>query len=170
MIPWNQFGFVREFGFVDEFQFVHSRFQPLMEMLLLHVSCTHGAFPLSPLWLVSSHFAFTHQHQFLAIHEDELRALPVPEIARKYYEVDYRNNPHLFEAFCAVSKSSGTNSEVSSFRRGDRPHELNSLYDVFKNVRDDEREHWMALCNLVQYDDLDAADEANVRSTEARDN
>ena len=31
---------------------------------------------------------------------------------------------------------------------------LNSLYDVFVNVRNDEREHWKTLCNLVQYDDM----------------
>lgn len=29
-----------------------------------------------------------------------------------------------------------------------------SLYDVFVNVRNDEREHWKTLCNLVQYDDM----------------
>ena len=31
---------------------------------------------------------------------------------------------------------------------------LRSLYDVFVNVRNDEREHWKTLCNLVQYDDM----------------
>lgn len=30
----------------------------------------------------------------------------------------------------------------------------NRRYDVFVNVRDDEREHWKTLCNLVQFDDM----------------
>ena len=36
----------------------------------------------------------------------------------------------------------------------DRRPTLRSLYDVFVNVRNDEREHWKTLCNLVQYDDM----------------
>ncbi len=35
-----------------------------------------------------------------------------------------------------------------------RRPKLQSLYDVFVNVRDDEKEHWKTLCNLVQYDDM----------------
>ena len=31
---------------------------------------------------------------------------------------------------------------------------LDSLYDVFVNVRNDEKHHWETLCNLVQYDAL----------------
>ena len=46
-----------------------------------------------------------------------------------------------------------------------RPHRLNNLYDVFRNIRDDENEHWMALCNLVQYDDMNAVDSVDVQST-----
>jgi len=113
------------------------------------------------------------KQQFLALHEDELRALPVPEVARKYYEDEFRRNPNFFKAFCAVSKSpmeSHHHSQTSgsSPRRDNRPHELHSLYDVFLNVRDDEKEHWMALCNLVQYDNLTAVDEASVKSTGTR--
>lgn len=108
--------------------------------------------------------AYKVYDEFLTLHADELRTLPVPDIARKYYETDYYKNPHLFEAFCAVSKSSEGNG--GDPRRDNRPHELNSLYDVFRNVRDDEKEHWMALCNLVQYDDLSAVEEHKVKSTE----
>jgi hypothetical protein len=33
---------------------------------------------------------------------------------------------------------------------------LNSLYDVFVCIRDDEKEHWKTLCHLVQYDQMSA--------------
>jgi hypothetical protein len=122
-------------------------------------------------WIFRLHDVPTQQ--FLTVHEDELRALPVPEIARKYYEDEFRRNPNFFKAFCAVSKSpmeSHDHSQTSgsSPRRENRPHELHSLYDVFLNVRDDEKEHWMALCNLVQYDDMAAVDEASIKSTGTR--
>ena len=38
-------------------------------------------------------------------------------------------------------------------------------YDVFVNVRDDEREHWKTLCNLVQFDNMEGAGGV-VRSTQ----
>jgi ubiquinol oxidase len=109
--------------------------------------------------------AYKIYEEFLTLYEDELRALPVPEIARKYYEVDYQNNPHLFETFCAVAKCQEGDSKILSSRKDNRPHELHTLYDVFRNIRDDEKEHWMALCNLVQYDDIGGVDETNVQST-----
>jgi len=116
--------------------------------------------------------AYKIYDEFLTVHEDELRDLPVPDIAKKYYENDFHKNPHLFEAFCAVSKgtekSSQNKNSDSSPRKDNRPHELNSLYDVFWNIRDDEKEHWMALCNLVQYDNIYAVEESNVKSTIGR--
>ena len=103
------------------------------------------------------------------MHGEELKKLPVPEVARKYYESDLIKNPHLFEAFCAVSKAPRTHStfteQISNPRKDNRPHELNNLYDVFMNIRDDEREHWMSLCNMVQYGEMDAVNDANVKST-----
>ncbi len=108
--------------------------------------------------------------QFLTIHEEELKTLSVPDIARKYYESDYVKNPHLFEAFCAVSATDGHTKSLdySNSRRKNGPHEMKNLYDVFLNIRDDEKEHWMSLCNIVQYGEMDAVDVANVRSTNGR--
>jgi len=117
--------------------------------------------------IVEDH-AYKTYAEFLTLHEDELRALPVPEIARKYYEADYHKNPYLFKAFCAVSKNPECHSEKSSPRTENQPHELHSLYDVFRNIRDDEKEHWMSLCNLVQDDDMGAVDEANVQGTKGK--
>ena len=43
---------------------------------------------------------------------------------------------------------------------------LASLYDVFVCIRDDEKEHWESLCNLVQRGELAHEDDAPTRSTQ----
>lgn len=105
--------------------------------------------------LIEDH-AFDTYSKFTATYEERLKNLPVPEVARRYYEVD---NPFLFDLFCTVKNKDeeGTYSQ--------RRPELSSLYDVFINIRDDEREHWKTLCNLVQYDDMNAVDATEVHST-----
>eukprot|EP00533_Pseudo-nitzschia_delicatissima_P010524 CAMPEP_0116102934 /NCGR_PEP_ID=MMETSP0327-20121206/13617_1 /TAXON_ID=44447 /ORGANISM="Pseudo-nitzschia delicatissima, Strain B596" /LENGTH=323 /DNA_ID=CAMNT_0003595013 /DNA_START=115 /DNA_END=1086 /DNA_ORIENTATION=+ len=105
--------------------------------------------------LIEDH-AFDTYSKFTADYEERLKNEPVPEIARKYYE---RDNPFLFDLFCTVKSKSdeGTYSQ--------RRPQLSSLYDVFINIRDDEREHWKTLCNLVQFDDMNAVDASEVRST-----
>lgn len=105
--------------------------------------------------LIEDH-AFDTYSKFTAEYEDRLKAKPVPEIARKYYELD---NPFLFDLFCTVKNK----TEEATY--SERRPELGSLYDVFINIRDDEREHWKTLCNLVQYDDMNAVDASEVEST-----
>jgi len=80
---------------------------------------------------------------YLTKNEALLKTLPVPDIARQYCELD---NPYLFDKFCTVKD--GTD-EMST-----RRPELKTLYDVFVNVRNDEKEHWKTLCNLVQFDTM----------------
>ena len=58
------------------------------------------------------------------------------------------DNPFLFDLFCTVKDK----DETGSYSQ--RRPKLETLYDVFVNVRDDEKEHWKTLCNLVQYDDM----------------
>ncbi|KAH8049351.1 ubiquinol:oxygen oxidoreductase [Aureococcus anophagefferens] len=77
-------------------------------------------------------------------HGPKLKGMPVPDIARKYYE---RDDPFLFDQFCTVKEPDG-----GEFTSRSRPP-LESLYDVFVNIRNDEKEHWKTLCNLVQLDD-----------------
>lgn len=105
--------------------------------------------------LIEDH-AFNTYTKFTKEYEDRLKSKPVPEIARKYYE---RDNPFLFDLFCTV-KSKTTEGTYS-----ERRPQLESLYDVFVNIRDDEKEHWKTLCNLVQYDDMNAVDATQVQST-----
>lgn len=104
--------------------------------------------------LIEDH-AYNTYNNFLSTKGDMLKTMPVPEIARKYYEVD---DSFLFDQFCTVreplfwaGKDDAKVPEMSS--RVTRP-KLDSLYDVFVNVRNDEKEHWKTLCNLVQYDSM----------------
>jgi hypothetical protein len=77
---------------------------------------------------------------------DELKGQPVPAIARKYYEED---NPFLFDLMY-------TSTPPTTGKEGGRP-KLESLYDVFVCVRDDEKGHWVTLCNLVQSGSITSA-------------
>jgi len=103
--------------------------------------------------LIEDH-AFDTYNGYLKNHEEMLKSLPVPDVARKYYDED---DPYLFEKFCTVPEPDETPYC--------RP-KLESLYDVFVNVRNDEREHWKTLCNLVQYDDMQGVGKS-VESTKA---
>merc|ERR1712146_289054 len=93
--------------------------------------------------LIEDH-AYNTYNTYLTKNEAVLKTMPVPAIAKRYYEDD---NPYLFYKFCTVKDGSGDYSE--------RRPKLESLYDVFVNVRDDEREHWKTLCNLVQFDSME---------------
>lgn len=104
--------------------------------------------------LIEDH-AFNTYNTFLNTKGDMLKTMPVPAIARKYYEED---NSFLFDQFCTVKEplfmaGSGDVAAPAAFSRVSRP-KLESLYDVFSNVRSDEKEHWKTLCNLVQYDSM----------------
>ena len=108
--------------------------------------------------LIEDH-AYNTYNGFLNDHEAKLKSMPVPDIARKYYVDD---NPFLFDLFCTVKDR----DETGGFST--RRPKLETLYDVFVNVRDDEREHWKTLCNLVQYDDMQGVENKAVVSTRAR--
>lgn len=105
--------------------------------------------------LIEDH-AFETYDGYLTNYEEILKSQPVPEIARRYYELD---NPFLFDLFCTVKDR----DEDGNFST--RRPKLESLYDVFVNVRDDEKEHWKTLCNLVQYDDMQGIENKFVQST-----
>jgi len=149
--------------------------------------------------LIEDH-AYNTYNKYTQDYADLLKTLPVPDIARKYYEVD---NPYLFDLFCTVKSSStqqqqqqhnhegdddddgtnntNTNTNKALNNNNDNTNEktntntarlqlqarpqLQTLYDVFINIRDDENEHWKTLCNLVQYNDMNAVDALEVHST-----
>jgi len=105
--------------------------------------------------LIEDH-AYETYDKFLNDYAEMLKTKPVPPIAKKYYVDD---NPFLFDLFCTVKDM----DEEGKFST--RRPKLDSLYDVFVNVRDDEREHWKTLCNLVQYNDMQGVPNNQVKGT-----
>mmetsp|Transcript_1215 Transcript_1215/g.3377 ORF Transcript_1215/g.3377 Transcript_1215/m.3377 type:complete len:307 (+) Transcript_1215:60-980(+) len=95
--------------------------------------------------LIEDH-AYNTYDGYLNNHAEKLKKMEVPQIARDYYE---KEDPFMFDLFCTV-KEPGEQGRFS-----DRRPKLESLYDVFTNVRNDEKEHWKTLCNLVQYDNTE---------------
>lgn len=108
--------------------------------------------------LIEDH-AFDTYSGYLENHGEMLKTKPVPAIATKYYVED---NPFLFDLFCTV-KNKDENGNFSA-----RRPQLDTLYDVFVNVRDDEKEHWKTLCNLVQYGDMQGVENKDVVGTKAK--
>lgn len=122
-------------------------------VVLVYALSEPAAYHLSE--LIEDH-AYDTYNGFLTEHEDMLKKMPVPDIAKKYYIDD---NPYLFDQFCTVKNKD--ESGAFSLRRP----QLNTLYDVFVNIRDDEKEHWKTLCNLVQYDDMQGVENKDVVPT-----
>lgn len=108
--------------------------------------------------LIEDH-AFDTYSGYLENHGEELKKQPVPAIANKYYVED---NPFLFDLFCTV-KNKDDDGNFSA-----RRPKLETLYDVFVNVRDDEKEHWKTLCNLVQYGDMQGVENKAVIPTKPK--
>ncbi|KAL7556972.1 hypothetical protein ACA910_018260 [Epithemia clementina (nom. ined.)] len=123
-------------------------------VVVIYFISEQAAYHLSE--LIEDH-AYETYDNFLTEHADMLKSKPVPEIAYKYYVQD---NPFLFDLFCTV-KERDAQGNFSN-----RRPQLESLYDVFVNIRDDEKEHWKTLCNLVQYDDMNGVENDKVQPTE----
>ncbi|QDZ20645.1 ubiquinol oxidase [Chloropicon primus] len=103
----------------------------------------HGAivyyWVLNLLWLISPYLAYQFSEllenhavdtysQFVDENEELLRTLPAPAVAKNYYQ---NEDLYMFDEF-QTSRSSAAS------RR--RP-QINTLYDTFSNIRDDELEH-----------------------------
>lgn len=81
--------------------------------------------------LIEDHAYHTYD-SYLTKQANYLKSQPVPAAASEYYSSQYSSQS--------------------------RP--LKSLYDVFLNVRDDEKEHWSTLCSLVQFDKVGLSSES----------
>lgn len=109
--------------------------------------------------LIEDH-AYETYDAYLHNHGDMLKTKEVPAVAVKYYMED---NPFLFDSLSTANKDKDDNGNSPNARRP----KLNNLYDVFVSVRDDEKEHWKTLCNLVQYGDMNGVENSTVQSTKA---
>jgi ubiquinol oxidase len=118
--------------------------------------------------LIEDH-AYETYSNFVQHHEEFLKAQPVPDIARKYYEHD---NPYFFDLYCTVKdkdvqdKEEEDDESSSAHCTQPKHKKLETLYDVFCCIRDDEKEHWKTLCNLVQYNEMNAVAAQEVQSTQ----
>ncbi|MQM08446.1 hypothetical protein Taro_041299, partial [Colocasia esculenta] len=70
--------------------------------------------------------AYSTYDKFIKLHGDELKMLPAPEVAKKYYMSE---DLYLFDEF-QTARAPNT-----------RRPQIENLYDVFVNIRDDEAEH-----------------------------
>lgn len=122
-------------------------------VVLVYFISEEAAYHLSE--LIEDH-AYETYDGFLNNFGDRLKEMPVPDIAYKYY---VEENPFMFDLFCTVK------DEENSRNFSEMRPQLDSLYDVFVNIRDDEQEHWKTLCNLVQYGDMQGVSNKLVSST-----
>ncbi len=81
--------------------------------------------------------AFDTYDNFLQSHEAELKALPAPRVAKEYYQT---GDLYMFDEFHTTTPKE---------RR--RPR-IENLYDVFVNIRNDEREHYLTMEAMQQED------------------
>ena len=126
-------------AFVDRFLAQHLAFGYYWFVVAVYLCNPRAAYHLSE--LIEEH-AFQTYDRFLVSHEEELRARPVPEVAREYYA-----QPDAMREY--LDAQSG---------RTEARRPLDSLYDVICCVRDDEAAHWETLASLVQYETLEAPD------------
>lgn len=89
--------------------------------------------------LIESH-AYVTYDTFLRDNKEALQKKPAPDVANEYY-CDQNNFLH------DVCLNAAGEKKLNLF--GLRPPKLRSLYDVFRNVRDDEYAHKSSLSSLV---------------------
>jgi ubiquinol oxidase len=159
--------------FADRFVAQHIAFAYYWYCVAVYLLNPRMAYHLSE--LIEAH-AYSTYDSFLRDHADELRQQPVPEVARRYYEQDDTLNLMLQSETAALQKpkqrmrAATTGGGVSSDGGGGSsaaPSErqsLQSLYDVFQCVRDDEAAHWDTLTRLVHYDSLEASEGCEVEA------
>jgi ubiquinol oxidase len=141
----------KEFG--DRFVAQHMAFAYYWCCVAVYMLHPRTAYHLSE--LIEAH-AFETYDAFLRDHESELRAQPVPEVARAYY-----GGTDAFDRFIR-------DVEGRPGRPVRKARALHSLYDVFCEIRDDEAAHWRTLCNLVQFEELNEPEGCSVSATDAR--
>lgn len=107
--------------------------------------------------LIEDH-AFQTYDEFLGRRGAELQGLPVPPVAREYYEADDKFLFDLVTQSCRVDR-------IDIADGCPRRPNLQTLYDVFVCIRNDEKEHWESLCTLVQ-GGFDEEGDSPIQSTE----
>jgi len=108
---------------LDRFLGQHSAILYYWVLIFLWLTSPTIAYNFSE--LIEAHAVDTYA-EFVDANEELLRTLPAPRIAKTYYEA---LDLHYFDEF------------QTSRPRGSRRPTVETLYDVFSQIRDDEREH-----------------------------
>lgn len=104
--------------------------------------------------------AYDTYDRFLDQNGDSLKQLPAPEVAKKYYET---GDLYMFDEFHTLDNNNKAPAALPPRRR---PH-IETLYDVFVNVRDDEKEHYLTMEALQAHDeDVISTNEAHSNNNE----
>jgi len=140
-------------AFIDRFVAQHLAFAYFWYSTTIYLLNPRAAYHLTE--LIEEH-AFATYNAYLRDHEGELKAAPVPDVARRYYEGHDAMRGVLHEAADVAAKQEHRNL-----------HRMRNLHDVFVHVRDDEADHWDTLTRLVNFDSLDIPDECEISPMEA---
>eukprot|EP01041_Mallomonas_annulata_P001338 gene1338-2587_t len=96
--------------------------------------------------------AYATYDEYIKTHENELKALPAPQIAIDYYE---KGDLSLFDAFQNFNGIKSYTDKNSNILNNDLPKIvrrpiIKTLYDVFDNIREDEAEHARSMKKLQE--------------------
>lgn len=141
-------------AFLDRFVAQHLAFAYFWYCALMFVVHPRAAYHLSE--LVEEH-AYATYDAFLNDNEESLKAQPVPEVARRYYE-----GGDIMRTILREEDNSHVKDPEAADQQRKRWEALGCLYDVFVRIRDDEAAHWDTLVRLVSYEDLDAPEGCEV--------
>ena len=120
----------------DRFAAQHSAIIYFLVLCVLWLMSPTLAYNFSE--LIEAHAVDTYA-QFADENEDLLRALPAPRVAKLYYE---STDLYLFDAF------------QTSRPQGSRRERVDTLYDTFCCIRDDEGEHVATMAEVQDQDVL----------------
>ena len=110
--------------------------------------------------LIEDH-TYNMYDKYLIDYGEILKKLPVPKAATKYYIDDNRS---LFSAYCQFDDKDSQG--INFFNK----LKFENLYDVFETVRNDEKEHWKIMCNLVQHGDVRGIKNQTIFGTKSTNN
>lgn len=128
LLIMEELGGNKEWG--DRVVAVHLAFFYYWVAIALYMASPETAYNLNE--QVERH-AFDTYDKFLETHEEELKSLPPPKVAKEYYQT---GDLYMFDEFHTTTPAE---------RR--RP-KIDTLYDVFVNIRNDEREHFMTMAEM----------------------
>jgi hypothetical protein len=133
----------------------------LKSLTISLIHCSHSSIFPPQSQVIEARACSTYQ-TFLERFETQLKQLPVPEAAVDYYE---QKNPYWLHVLLDNDSGSSSNYDDgmdATLSHRPRPsrqrrRRMESLYDTFCNIRDDEKQHENTLCNLVQNGTIKAA-------------